>query len=345
MLKDLSKRHRWSSFLRGCAAVVVALGLVLLSLCVGPGDFSPETVLRIVLNRFVFGIENKSLADVILWELRIPRTLLVWVVGASLALAGGISQGMFRNPLADPGVLGISAGAGAAVVAGIACGIDEHALWVTPVLAIVGAAGVLLVLVSCSVRSEDIATLLLTGVAISAILVGLTTCMLSLTMDDWNGAQRAVVWMLGSFDGRGWDHVKWGLPPLGLALILGLTFNRSLDVLVLGEDTAVSLGTHMRKMKLGMAAVIAVLCGVSTALVGSIGFVGLVVPHMVRMIFGPNHGPLLRMSIFIGGATMILVDVVSRALAPMYLAPGALTSLLGGGFFLWLVRRRRRGIL
>lgn len=338
-------QRRWLLPVLQSAGLLIVLGLVLLSLCVGPGDFSPTTVLKVIANHLSADPESDTVADVILWQLRIPRTILVWFVGASLAMSGGITQGMFRNPLADPGVLGISAGAAAAVVGGIACGIDEHALWITPTLAICGSAGVLLILVTTSIRSEDIASLLLTGVAMSAILVGATTCLLSLTMDDWNGAQRAVVWLLGSFDGRGWEHVKWGLPPLILGQIAGLACHRSLDVLVLGEETAVSLGTHMRKMKLGMAVVIAVLCGASTALVGAIGFVGLVVPHVVRMCLGPAHSRLLRASIFVGGAMMILVDVVSRALSPIYVAPGALTSLLGGAFFLWLVRRRQRGVL
>lgn len=322
----------------GVALVFVAL----LALLVGPGEFELGDVLALFGAR-LRGTTPEPKAEAILWDLRLPRVLLALLVGAGLGSAGAVTQGLFRNPLASPGVLGISTGAAAAVVAGFALGIDEQALWVTPVLAGLGALAMLGLLFGLTSRRQDLAYLLLTGVALNALAGAISTVILALFLDRYALAQKTMAWMLGSFDGRGFAQLGWAGGPIVLGMVAAWALHRPLDLLVLGEETATTLGVDRGRLRLLSAAVVGLLVGTSTAAVGVIGFVGLVVPHLARALLGVAghaHARLLPASMLIGAALMLGVDTLGRALAPVFLAPGALTSLLGGVFFLWLLRRQ-----
>ncbi|TPV95205.1 MAG: iron ABC transporter permease [Myxococcales bacterium FL481] len=307
---------------------------------VGPGDFSWADAWGVAWRR---GEADPAggLAHVILWELRFPRLLLVLLVGAALSVAGVVTQGLFRNPLAEPGILGVSTGAATTVIAGFALGLDESALWVSPALAGLGAGGTLAALYVLAGPRASSTLLLLTGVALSCVAGALGTCILSLSLDSWDFSRKALAWMLGSFDGRGWAHVGWGVTPIALGLVLAVTMHRSLDALYLGEDTAATLGVRPGRLRIGVAVVVALLVGTSTALVGAIGFLGLVVPHIARRLAPPGHARLIVVSALLGALLLLGVDTVTRALTPRHVAPGALTSLIGGTFFAWLLHRRR----
>ena len=326
---------------RALAWTALALAVTALAvfgaLTVGPGDFDFVEVVDVVLGR-----SPDPQARAILAELRIPRSLLALLVGASLGCAGALTQGLFRNPLASPGVLGIPTGAAASVVAGFALGLSDDALWVTPALAFVGSMGIMLLLFAIAGGRRDPSLLLLTGVALGALAGAATTCLLAFNLDKWDLARRAMAWMMGSFDGRGWEHLSWSGPPMILGLLGALTLHRALDLLFLGEETAASLGVDAGRMRLATAAVVAVLVGAATAAVGSLVFVGLVVPHLARAVVGPTHLRLLPASMFIGAILILGIDTLGRALSPTFLAPGALTSLMGGAFFLALLIRQRR---
>ena len=169
----------------------------------------------------------------------------------------------------------------------------------------------------------------------------ITTCMLAFQLEQWDLARRSLAWMMGSFDGRGWTHLRWAGPPMVIALIAAFTLHRSLDLLYLGHEAAASLGLNASRIRRASAGVVALLVGSATAAAGSIVFVGLIVPHIVRPIVGPSHGRVLAGSTLVGASLVLLIDTVSRSLAPMSLAPGALSSLIGGAFFLALLRRQR----
>lgn len=342
---------------RSLAWLLGALALLLasaLALTVGPGAFGMSDVLDVLAAKLGFNLGSNlganlggqpiaPAAEAILWELRLPRVLLSLLVGAGLGCAGAVTQGLFRNPLASPGVLGIPTGAAAAVVLGFAFGLDEQALWATPVLAGLGALGMLALLFGLTVQRQDLAYLLLTGVALNALASAVSTVTLALFLDRHALAQKSMAWMLGSFDGRGFAQLSFAAPPLLLGMLAAWALHRPLDLLVLGEETAASLGVDRARLRGAAALVVGILVGTSTAAVGVIGFVGLVIPHIARSLLGMSghaHARLLPASMLIGAAAMLAVDTLGRALTPMFLAPGALTSLLGGLFFLWLLRRQ-----
>lgn len=322
-----------------------AIAALVLALTVGPGGFGIVDVVEMLAAK-LRGAALEPGTEAILWELRLPRALLALVVGAALGCAGALTQGLFRNPLASPGVLGISTGAAALVVFGFALGLDEDALWVTPVLAGLGAVIILGLLFALTARRRDLAYLLLTGVALNALAGGISTVILALFLDRAQLAQKAMAWMLGSFDGRGFRQLAWASGPIALGIVAAWGLHRALDVLALGEETAATLGVDRTRLRIRAALVVGLLVGASTAVVGVIGFVGLIVPHVARALLGGSghaHARLLPASMAVGAILVLGVDTLGRALTPMFLAPGALTSLLGSVFFLFLLRREHGG--
>ncbi len=316
-------------------ALALTLAFAVLASTVGPGDFSIAELLE------VYRGGGSPQARGILWELRTPRVALALAVGAALGAAGALTQGLFRNPLASPGVLALPTGSALAVVLGFALGLDAEALWVTPLLAFVGASGFLLLLFGVAGRRRDSSFLLLAGVALGALGGAAISCTLAFNLDKWDLSRRAMAWLLGSFDGRGWSHLSWSGPPILLGLMLAVALHRGLDLLFLGEDTAASLGVRQSRFRWLTAGTIALLVGAATAAVGALVFVGLIVPHVARWLVGPLHLRLIPASALLGGWLVLAIDTVGRALSPTFLAPGALTGLLGGTFFLVLLARHR----
>lgn len=330
----------WWRSSRGAAAVMSALLVAALlgSTLVGPGDFSMTDIVQ-VLHSHAGGARASGPAEAILWELRFPRILLAAAVGAALGGAGAVCQGLFRNPLAEPGVLGVSTGAAVAVVLGFVLGLDVGALWMTPLLAACGAAAVLTALFVLSTGRENISVLLLTGVALSAVLSAAMSVLLSLTMAQWDLAQKALSWLMGSFDGRGWMHVRWAGIPMVVSFVSMWALHRPLDVLRLGEDSAATLGVVRSRVRLFAAAAVALASGTATAMVGVIAFVGLVVPHVARAWVAPTYAAIIPASMVLGAVLMVGVDTIVRALAPLHASPGALMSVVGGIFLVVLLRR------
>ena len=284
---------------------------------------------------------GKTAAWLIFTEIRLPRAILGALIGASLGLAGAALQGYLRNPLAEPGLLGVSGGASLGAVVAIHSGATAAFALALPVGGLIGAGlATLAVLLLAGERSGPI-TLILAGVAIASLTGALTTLALNLSPNPF-AAVEMVFWMLGSLNDRSLVHV-WIASPLMLAgLALLLTLGRDLDALALGEDTAATLGVDLRRLRLKVVAGTALGVGAATAVAGTIGFVGLVVPHLLRPYVGAEPGRLLAASA-LGGAVLVLTaDVVLRLLSPVGdLRLGVLTALIGAPFFLWLVLRTR----
>jgi iron complex transport system permease protein len=325
------------------------LVLALLGLRTGPAAIPLGQALALITGAVAttFGGEATAadpIAVAVVWELRLPRVLVVAVIGACLAVAGTVTQGLFRNPLAEPGVLGISAGAALAAVVGFVLRADELGLWATPLAAAIGAVAVLAVLGAIARPSTSSTTLLLSGVAIGALCGALTTLALATVSERWDLGLKVVRWLMGSFEGRSWGHLTWALPPALLGLALALATARSLDTLQLGSDTARSLGVDLTRLRWAAIAAIALLVGTATAIAGVIGFVGLVVPHVARSLLGgPDHARLTGASALLGAALLLAVDVGSRAVGDVLVPPGVITALLGAPFFLWLLRAHGPG--
>jgi iron complex transport system permease protein len=284
---------------------------------------------------------GKTAAWLIFAEIRLPRAILGALIGASLGLAGAALQGYLRNPLAEPGLLGVSGGASLGAVVAIHSGATAAFALALPLGGLLGAGlATLAVLLLAGERSGPI-TLILAGVAIASLTGALTTLALNLSPNPF-AAVEMVFWMLGSLNDRSLVHV-WIAAPLMLAgIALLLTLGRDLDALALGEDTAATLGVDLRTLRLKVVAGTALAVGAATAVAGTIGFVGLVVPHLLRPYVGAEPGRLLSASALGGGILVLTADVVLRLLSPVGdLRLGVLTALIGAPFFLWLVIRTR----
>jgi iron complex transport system permease protein len=334
---DAAPRKRLTALLLG-----LWLALLAVALLIGPGELSVGDVAAILGHHL--GLVSDApppIADAIVWELRLPRALLVTFVGAALGCAGAITQGIFRNPLAEPGVLGISSGAALFAVIGFALGVDALGPWATAGLAAAGATAILALLLGFIGARIDVATLLLSGVAIAALTSAITTLILALASQRWDLGLRVLHWMMGSFEGRSWVHLGIAAPLVSAGLGLSLWIRRDLDVLFLGADTARSLGVDLRRLHVLAIAAIGLLVGCATALTGIIGFVGLVVPHLARRLAGPGHRTLIPLSAVLGAGALLLVDTGARSIASVVIPPGVITSLLGAPFFLWILWRQR----
>lgn len=338
-----SQRRAWVIMVTSAIAVVVLMGA---SLFLGSRALSPTNVLQILA-----GGPNPTperLGDIaveewgIVWDLRVPRTLLALVVGASLAMAGAIAQSWTRNPLADPGIIGVNAGAGFAVAAALTVGwattVGERAL-VGLIGATVAAAVVLLV----SRVSRDPLTLILVGVGITFALQAATNLLSLYASDTLEGLRR---WTVGSTAGRGMDDVAMAAVGLLLGAVCAALAARPLDLLAMGEDTAQSLGSSPERARILAALAVVVLAGTATATVGLVTFVGFAIPHLLRPWTGPALTRLLALSAVVGGAAVLLADIVGRfLLQPNELEMSIVLAIVGAPLMIVAVRRRKNTLV
>lgn len=294
-------------------------------------DMSVGQVLRAILS------DDGSRERLIIWELRFPRALTAALVGASLAVAGAIMQAVTRNPLASPSLTGVSAGAGLAVVASIVIAPDRP-LGLTPVIALAGGLAGGAVVFALANRSLVTPTrLALAGIATATLLLSLTTGLLLLNHDT---VGTVYFWLAGGVAGRGWQHVQLILPWAGAGAVAALVMSRQLDILLLGDDVARSLGVATGRIRAALMLVAILLTGAAVAVAGPIGFVGLIAPHVVRFMVGPAHRALLPLSALFGAVLVVWADVAARFVRqPLEIPVGVLIALLGGPFFLALARR------
>ncbi|MDF2443540.1 MAG: heme transport system permease protein [Subtercola sp.] len=282
-------------------------------------------------------------ADATLWAIRFPRIVMAVVVGAALAVGGVVMQGIFRNPLAEPGVVGVSAGAALGASAVIVLGLTFLGTLTAPVFAFLGglAATFLVYFTARSGRRTEVVTLMLTGIAVNAVAgAGIAFMMFAATTQQ---REQIVFWQLGSLNGSRWQDVAI-VVPITLAGIAGsMLLARNLDLLALGERQAQHLGVPVEATRILAIILIAVLTAGAVALCGIVAFVGLVVPHLMRMAVGPGHRALIPLSALGGGLLLLAADLVARNAVPYADLPlGMLTALVGGPFFFWLIRRTRR---
>jgi iron complex transport system permease protein len=314
--------------------LLVAAGL--LAIRIGAVGLDTREVVRAV-----FG-EGDARTLAIVRGLRAPRVVLAALCGAALALSGTTFQALLRNPLADPFILGVSSGAATGSVAAVVLHLDVIGAWVIPAAAFAGAAlSVLLVLRVATVpgRVLDSRTLLLAGVIVGAF--GNAAILLFLTFADVESFRSAVFWMMGSLAGSTWRSAALlGIPlAIGATVLFGLA--RSLDLLAVGEGTAAALGVRVERVKYLCFGLAALLASIAVAVSGVIGFVGLVVPHAVRLLWGSDHRVLVPCAALLGATFLILVDAVARSAAsPAELPIGVITAFVGVPFFIVLLRRR-----
>lgn len=320
-------------------AVLVAAGR-------GQLDVPPAEVLGSLLHRVgldVGPLPSHPQGESTLWQVRFPRVVTAALVGAALATAGALMQGVFGNPLAEPGVVGVSSGAAVGAAAVIVLGWSFAGTWSAAVAAFVaGLATTLLVYVlSRDAGRTETVTLVLTGIALNAMTsAGLAFL---LFLGDQQAREEIVFWTLGSLNGSRWEHVAVVAPLTLAGLVAAFALARRLDLLALGDRAARHVGVDVERLRLTTIVVVAVLTAAAVAFCGTIAFVGLVVPHLVRLVSGPGHRLLVPASALGGALLLVLADLWARtAVAYADLPIGMLTSLVGGPFFFWLLRRARR---
>ena len=279
--------------------------------------------------------------SIIMVELRLPRTLLALLVGAALGLSGAVMQGYLRNPLADPGLFGVSSGAALGAVLALYFGYAAQ-LWLLPGFALLGAAGTMALLAVIAGRSGSLILFTLAGMILTSITGSLTSLAISLAPTPFVSSQ-IVTWLLGGLTDRSWDDVKVALPLIVIGVALLATTARALDALTLGEQAARSMGVDPGRLQYVVIAGIALTVGASVASAGVIGFVGLMVPHLVRPLAGNRPSAILLPSALGGALLLTLADSLVR-LAPTVseLRLGIAMSMLGGPFFMYLLFRMRR---
>ena len=313
--------------------VLILLLAVLASLALGDANLRPGAVLQALAGR------GDELARTVVWDLRLPRTLVGMAVGAGLAASGVAMQAYFRNPLASPGLLGVSSGGALGAVAVLALGGATVSLWTVPIASIIGAfvaTGAVMTLARRGASSEH---LLLSGVALNALFGAGTSFLLALSAGQFQVSGQILFWLMGGLENRTWEHVWISLPAILLGCGLMLPLGRGLNLLSLGEASAQSLGVDVRRLRWQLIVLSTVLTALATAVGGIVGFVGLLVPHLLRLGIGPDHRRLLPLSMLGGAALVLLCDLPTRFL-PGGMRLGVMTALVGGPFLLWMLRRR-----
>ena len=289
-----------------------------------------------------------DIARTVVRDFRLPRALVGLAVGAALGASGAVMQAFFRNPLASPGLLGVSNGGALGAVAvlalgpmlGTGLGFATASMWALPLASIIGAFGATGAVIMLARSGAGTERLLLSGVALNALLGAGTSFLLTTTVGHFEVNAQILFWLMGGLENRSWEHVWMGVPAILAACLLLLPLGRAMNLLSLGEQSAQSLGVDVRRLRWRLILLSTLLTALATAVAGIVGFVGLVVPHVLRLAFGPDHRRLLPYSM-LGGATVVLVcDLVTRPF-PLGLRLGVVTSLIGGPFFLWLLRRPR----
>ncbi len=332
--------------------VILAVGLAVAAVIaagVGQLQVAPSEVVGSILHRIggwfgidVGGVPAHPRGDAALWNVRFPRVVLAAIVGAALGGAGAVMQAVFGNPLAEPSVIGVSGGA--AVGACLVIVFDWSFLGGATVAAVAFAAGLLTTLAMYAMARSDgrteVVTLVLMGIAVNAVTAAVIAFLVFLA--DTQAREQIVFWQLGSFNGARWESVRIVAPIVAVGLAGVMTLSRSLDLLALGERSARHVGVDVERLRMTAIVLVSMLVAAGVAFVGIIAFIGLIVPHVVRMVIGPAHRTLIPASVLGGALLVVVADIVARTAVDFADLPiGMLTALVGGPFFFWMLRRTR----
>jgi iron complex transport system permease protein len=317
------------------AGAVLLLGLLCIaSIALGVREVSVGEMISALAGE----VDGVSQAAVVA---RVPRTVLAILVGAALALAGATMQAVTRNPLADPGILGVSGGAALAVVIGIAVFAVADP-YIVMGLAILGAAAAAIFVYAVGSLGRGGATPLKLALAGAAATAAFTSLVSAVMLPRVDVMETFRFWQIGGVGGATWDRIVMVLPVLAVGAVICLLTARGMNSLALGDDLAAGLGEHVARTRLVSSAGAVILCGAATAVAGPIAFVGLIIPHLCRLIIGTDHRWLLPLSMVAGSALLVASDVVGRVIArPDEIEVGIITALIGAPFFIWIVRRQK----
>jgi iron complex transport system permease protein len=351
MLRDWIERGRHGRLTLFVVLLAVLLGVaMILAIAIGSTPIAPGTVVRVLAARLL-PFAHISGADetetIVIWIVRTPRVLVAALVGAALAIAGAQMQGLFQNPMASPDIIATSSGAALGAVLAIALGFAQVSLFWLPVWAFIGALISLVTVYSLTTRGgrTPIAMLLLAGVALNALVSAVIAFVITLRGVRFEVAQEILFWVMGGLDSRLWTHVWICAPCIAIGVIVSLLYARELDLFLAGEETAASLGVDVQRVKRVVLVSAALLTGAAVAVSGVVGFVGLIVPHVVRLLVGPAHRRVIPTSGLIGATFLVITDLLARTVRPPEeVALGIITAAVGAPFFLYLLVKQRRQV-
>lgn len=300
-----------------------------------------------LLTRFARRTDFSSTYETIIFEVRLPRVILSAIVGAALATAGVIFQGLFKNPMADPYIIGVSSGAalGATLAIVLQTGMGLLGFYAIPFMAFLGAMVTTLIVYRLAKVGGriPISSLLLSGIAVGSFLTAIISFIMASVGKD---LYSVIFWLMGGFSARNWSHVKMALPFFLLGLPLALAFARDLNIMLLGEEKAQHLGIEVEQVKKILLVSASLMAAAAVSVSGLIGFVGLMTPHIVRLIVGPDHKLLLPCSALGGAIFLIVADTIARVLlAPTEIPVGVITAFFGAPFFIYLLRMKRQALI
>jgi iron complex transport system permease protein len=350
----LMSRRRSSARLTLVLGILTLLLFValILGVAIGATTIPPGTVLRVLAaGVFPSGWIDALPADhpqsVVIWAIRTPRVIVAMLVGAALAVAGTQVQGLFQNPMASPDVIATSSGGAVGAVMSIVVGLAQRSIVWLPLMAFLGALISLTVIYVMTTRRgrTPVAMLLLAGLALNSILSAATSFMISSGGVRYEIALEVVFWLMGGLDSRTWSHVWMCAPGVFIGLAMSLYFTRDLDLFLTGEDTAASLGVEVERVKRAVLVTSALLTGSAVAVSGIVGFVGLIVPHIVRFTLGPSHARVVPAAALAGASFLVACDLLARTLMrPQEISLGVITAFIGVPVFLHLLLRHRREV-
>ena len=324
--------------------VVVGLGLAILAAAVGPYTIPPSHSVEILLEQVGFGESTAPQTEqAIIETIRLPRILLALTVGAALGVSGAVMQGLFRNPMADPGIIGVSTGGALGAVIAIALGLQTVFALALPGLAFVGAAAALaLVYVVASLGGRfSMAALLLAGVALSAFMAAIISAIILFTA-DLQAQREMLFWLAGGLGASTWTDIRISAPLVLLGIVVAVLLSRDLNLLMVSEDEANALGVRVVLTRNSLLLAASLITGTAVAFSGAIAFVGLIAPHTLRLLIGADHRALIPLSAIGGGIFLLAADTLARvAIAPAEIPVGVVTALVGAPFFVLLLARNK----
>jgi iron complex transport system permease protein len=311
----------------------------------GTWDIEVQNVFKILLKKLgLFSGNVDEVETTIVWDGRMPRFIVAFLVGFSLAGAGAIMQGLFRNPMASPGVMGIDSGAALGAVVALFLGLAAKSIFALPLFAIVFSLLTLIMVfaIATSRGHTSISTLLLAGIALNLIFGALTSFVITLSTREFDVGRVIVTWLMGDLNNRSWEHVNIVFPTTLIALMGTLYFVKDLNILMIDEETAANLGVNIKLARNALLLFSSIETGGAIAVSGVVGFVGLVAPHIMRSIIGPDNRKLIPFAGLLGAVFIIYADLFVRLIVKVDLKIGILTSLMGGPFFIYLLIKYRK---
>lgn len=325
-------------------SIIVAI----VAISIGPITIPFKHTVAILLNKInlSFSAPYTEQEAIVITEIRLPRIVVAGLVGAALAISGVAMQGLFRNPLVEPGFIGVSSGAAFGAICALFFSWTALGKWSLPFAAFLGALLAMAVIIAVwkVTRTKSVAMLLLLGIGINAFFSSLTNVLIA-SSDTEQELRSAIVWLQGELEARTWEHVTMVGPIILIGSIIMILFGRQLNLMLLGDDHAKTSGINLKLMRNSVLALAALITGAAVAVSGIISFVGLVVPHILRLIVGPDHRLLLPLSIVSGAIFLILTDLVSRMiLQPITLQVGVVSAMIGAPVFIFLILRSRKGL-